>query len=132
MPTYDYYCVSSAHPDKIIEVDHFALISNGPPVMYCPECHNKMARDYSTVHLAPVTHEYYSASLGRMISSQKQVNGSLTEIEDKEEAATGYRPKLVARHHSEVPNIKQDEGSLRAIHDGKVKRGEMDATDKLH
>jgi len=131
MPTYDYFCESSAHPDRIIQVDHFELISKGPPTMYCPECHNKMSRDYTTVHLAPVTHEYFSASLGRMISSQKQVNGALAEIAEKEEATTGYRPELVARHISEVPNRVQDEGSLKAAHDGRVQRGEQAPTDRL-
>ena len=129
MPIYHTICRECG-----VSETQFAPIAVGPSPVPCPAGHGLMARDYRADRpfIGAVQQEVYSPSLGRMISDQKQVNGSLREIEDREEAATGYRPSLVAHHRTEVPNVHMDEGSQRAVHDGAVKRGEIDAADRLH
>lgn len=98
----------------------FMVNINGQPLM---------KRDYRTdaPFIAPVPQQYYSPSLGRLVSDQKHVTEAMKQITEDSVARTGYEPKLQAMHHSEIqpateshrdPTGQALENAMKAAHDG--------------
>ena len=134
MPIYSYKCPHCGGRDERI-----AGILDGVPLVFCPGCNREMKRDYQTDRpfIAAVPQSTFSPSLGREISDQKQVTEAMKRITEESVARTGYEPKLVARHRSEVapaaesrldPTGQALENAMRAAHDGPRTRPETVST----
>lgn len=137
MPMYGFIC-----PQCGATTEAFGPIRVGPPAMRCEACsviemvdgHHEivgtpMKRDYRTdaPFIAPVTQSVYSPSLGTMISDQRQVDEAMKRITEESVIRTGYEPKLVAHHRSEIgpateshrdPTGQALENAMKAAHDG--------------
>jgi hypothetical protein len=130
MPMYGFIC-----PNCGATTQEFAPMRQGPPTAFCGLCSalgvkpNRMVRDYKAdaPFIAAVPQSYFSPSLGREISDQRQVSEQMKRITEESVARTGYEPKLVAHHHSEVgpaaesyrdPTGQALENAMKAARDG--------------
>lgn len=141
MPMYGFIC-----PRCGATTEEFGPIKIGPPSdVECTRCAEHgtdpfntgtpgttftyMVRDYKTdaPFIAPVPQQYYSPSLGRLVSDQKHVTEAMKQITEDSVARTGYEPKLQAMHHSEIqpaaeshrdPTGQALENAMKAAHDG--------------
>lgn len=138
MPMYGFIC-----PRCGATTEEFGPIKIGPPgQVACAACaqldqiETFMVRDYKTdaPFIAPVPQQYYSPSLGRLVSDQKHVTEAMKQITEDSVARTGYEPKLQAMHHSEIqpateshrdPTGQALENAMKAAHDdaGKPNKG---------
>lgn len=130
MPMYGFIC-----PRCGATTEEFGPIKIGPPsYVGCDSCTEpgeafvQMVRDYKTdaPFIAPVPQQYYSPSLGRLVSDQKHVTEAMKQITEDSVARTGYEPKLQAMHHSEIqpateshrdPTGQALENAMKAAHD---------------
>lgn len=88
MPVYEYVCRfhrehahTAVHP--IAAHDTYT-----PPV--CPNCGERMTRDYSTVQIAPVVIEYFSTAIGQSVTSHRQVESELSRKQDEMSERLGF------------------------------------------
>lgn len=139
MAVYSFFCRRCGHREQFE-----GALRDGPPEFpLCKACAMPsadgsgvvaavpMVRDYRAdrPHIAPVEHAHYVPSLGTEISSRAEFNRHLRAIEDKSEQETGYRPRLVAKHRSEMgvtsanhedPTQQAVDNAMKAARDGGI------------
>ena len=124
MPMYGFICINCG-----TRAEEHAPMSLGPPQVACSGCGGVMNRDYrgDAPAIKAVPQATYNPSLGIEVSDQRQVTEAMKRMTEESVRRTGYEPKLVAMHPSEVapagpshvdPTGQAFDNAMKAAHDG--------------
>lgn len=121
MPIYQFKC-NTCH----VIWERFYPISeySDSDMRVCPECQQKLGRIYSFAKVKTFE-PHYNSSLGKYVSTQRDMKNTLRNLEVEAAERLGYEPKYALYDPRELESTVTEEG-MDATNRHKVATGQME------